>query len=244
YHVILRGINHQQIFEEKEDYDKFLRILTDCQRISEFKLFAYCLMSNHIHLLIKEEKEPLRQLMKRISNRFVYWYNTKYQRDGHLFQDRFKSEPVEDDTYFATVVRYIHQNPLKAGLCTDISVYNFSSYNCFFNNTNLIDKDYVFGIIPFEQFERFNKENENYECLESSDKPSTRVTDEDARKIIYKVSKCKSASEFQRLDNAFKEKSVREIHKRGVSIRQISRLCGQSKGIVERVLSISRAYRT
>ena len=115
YHILLRGINRQQIFEDIEDFEKFLEVLKDCKAISDYKLFAYCLMSNHVHLLIKEEKEPIEQIMKRIATRFVYWYNIKYQRVGHLFQDRFKSEPVENDAYFMTVIRYIHQNPLKAG---------------------------------------------------------------------------------------------------------------------------------
>ena len=116
YHVLLRGINRQQIFEDNEDFEMFLQVLKDCKAISECKLFAYCLMGNHIHLLVQESKEPIGQFMKRILTRFVYWYNVKYQRVGHLFQDRFKSEPVENDSYFMTVIRYIHQNPLKAGL--------------------------------------------------------------------------------------------------------------------------------
>ena len=114
YHIILRGVNRQQIFEDNEDYYKFLQVVEESKAISGFELFAYCLMSNHIHLLLKEIQEPIEQIMKRITTRFVYWYNIKYQRSGHLFQDRYKSEPVEDDAYFLTVIRYIHQNPVKA----------------------------------------------------------------------------------------------------------------------------------
>ena len=110
---MLRGINQQQIFEDGEDYSKFLQVLKDCKAISGFNLFAYCLMGNHIHLLVQEEKEPIEQVMKRLATRFVYWYNIKYQRIGHLFQDRFKSEAIEDDTYYLTVLRYIYQNPQK-----------------------------------------------------------------------------------------------------------------------------------
>ncbi|MBE6563266.1 MAG: hypothetical protein E7660_05975 [Ruminococcaceae bacterium] len=113
YHVMLRGINQQQIFEEPEDYYKFLEIVEEYKAVSEFELYAYCLMGNHIHLLIKENKEPIEQIFKRIGGKFVYWYNIKYQRVGHLFQDRFKSEPVETNDYLLTVIRYIHQNPLK-----------------------------------------------------------------------------------------------------------------------------------
>jgi len=148
YHVMFRAVNQQQIFEDGEDFERFIQILTDCKAISGYKLFAYCLMGNHIHLLIQEGKELIEQVMKRIATRFVYWYNIKYQRAGHLFQDRFKSEPVEDDAYFATVVRYIHQNPVKAGLCKKISDYPFSSYKAFFDDSDLIDREFVFEIIP------------------------------------------------------------------------------------------------
>ena len=78
YHIMLRGINQQQIFEDREDYEKFLQILKDCKAVSEYKLFAYCLMGNHIHLLIQEDKEPIEQVIKRLATRFVYWYNIKY----------------------------------------------------------------------------------------------------------------------------------------------------------------------
>ena len=116
YHVMLRGINQQQIFEEAEDCDKFLDVMRDCKEICQYDVYAYCIMGNHIHLLIKEGTETLEQVFKRICGRFVYWYNIKYRRVGHLFQDRFKSEPVDSNEYLLTVVRYIHQNPIKAGL--------------------------------------------------------------------------------------------------------------------------------
>ena len=90
-------------------------------------------MSNHIHLLIREEEESLEQIFKRIGSKYVYWYNVKYQRKGHLFQDRFKSETVENETYFLTVIRYIHQNPVKAGICEKIDDYKYSSFQEYFS---------------------------------------------------------------------------------------------------------------
>ena len=234
YHIMLRGINQQQIFEDSEDCEKFLQILKDCKAISEYKLFAYCLMGNHIHLLVQEEKEPVEQVMKRLATRFVYWYNIKYQRAGHLFQDRFKSEPVEDDAYFMTVIRYIHQNPVKAGLCKKLSDYKYSSYNDFLSNSDLIDKDFVLGIIPFELFEDFNSQSTNDKCLEIEDKPIVRVTDEQAQRIIYKYSKCKSVAEFQNLNIKQRDRCLIKFRENGLSIRQISRLTGASFGIVRK----------
>ena len=157
YHIILRGVNRQQIFEDNEDYYKFLQVVEESKAISGFELFAYCLMSNHIHLLLKEIQEPIEQIMKRITTRFVYWYNIKYQRSGHLFQDRYKSEPVEDDAYFLTVIRYIHQNPVNAEICKNPKNYSFSSYNEYFKTTTFVDCNYVFAIIKKDDFIRTNQ---------------------------------------------------------------------------------------
>ena len=234
YHIILRGINRQQIFEDSEDYNKFLRILEECKAISEFEIFAYCLMSNHIHLLLKEVKEPIEQIIKRITTRFVYWYNIKYQRSGHLFQDRFKSEPVENDEYFLTVIRYIHQNPVKAGICKKTQDYIFSSYNEFFKKQILVDCDFVFEMIGKEDFIKFNSEKAFEQCLEIEEKPKIMVTDEQARKIIENYSKCKTVSEFQELDIKTRDKCLKKLRESGLSIRQISRLTGVSFSIVRR----------
>ena len=234
YHIMLRAVNQQQIFEDSEDYERLLQILKDCKVISGYKLFAYCLMGNHIHLLVQEDKEPVEQVMKRIGTRFVYWYNVKYQRVGHLFQDRFKSEPVDDDAYFATVVRYIHQNPVKAGLCKHLSEYKYSSYSTFFDSSDLVDKDFVFGIISKELFEQFNNQEADDKCLEIEERPIIKVTDEQAQKIIYKYSKCSSPSEFQKIALIQREKYLIKFRENGLSIRQISRLTGMSFGVVRK----------
>ena len=127
YHIMLRGINQQVIFEQSEDYEKFTEILNKYKAISGYKVFAYCLMSNHIHLVIKQEKESIEQILKRIAGSYVYWYNWKYYRKGHLFQDRFRSEPIEDEKYLLTVIRYIHRNPVKAEITEKLEDYTYSS---------------------------------------------------------------------------------------------------------------------
>jgi len=234
YHIMLRGINQQQIFEDGEDYEKFLQVLKEYKAISEYKVFAYCLMGNHIHLLLKEGKEPIEQIMKRIATRFVYWYNIKYKRVGHLFQDRFKSEPVEDDSYFLTVLRYIHQNPVKAGICRKPKDYKHSSYNEFTEKCCLVDSEMVFEMISKEQFIVFNNEKNSDMCLDIDDKPLIKFTDEEAQKIIEKISKCRNVSEFQALDIKLRDKYLKKFREKGLSIRQISRLTGVSFNIVRK----------
>jgi len=233
---MLRGINKQQIFEDEEDCDKFLWVLKETKAVSEFKLFAYCLMGNHIHLLIKEEKEPIEQIFKRIGGKFVYWYNIKYQRVGHLFQDRFKSEPVEDESYLFAVLRYIHQNPVKAKLCKNVEDYEFSSYREYTDRKWIVDTDFVLDILPLDEFTTFNHEESMDKCLEIEEKEAVRLTDEQAKAIIELCSGCRNVTEFQALPKADQEKFIEEFRNKGLSIRQIVRLTGTSKGLVEKWL--------
>lgn len=232
YHIMLRGINRQQIFEDEEDREKFLDTLENYKDQCGYTIYAYCLMGNHIHLLLKEGKEDLTLVFKRIAGSYVYWYNWKYHRCGHLFQDRFKSEPVETDEYFLTVLRYIHQNPVKARICKKAEEFKFSSMQEYLRIPFLVDIDFAFSIISKEQFIEYHETDNSDRCLEMED--NFRWTDDEAQKLILKLSKCRTVSEFQLLDRATRNTYIHKLHEKGLSIRQISRLTGVSKKIVER----------
>lgn len=234
YHVMLRGINQQQIFEDEEDYEKYLQIIYDCKRISEFEVYAYCIMGNHVHLLLREGKESLEQVFKRIGGRFVYWYNIKYQRIGHLFQDRFKSEPVETDVYLLTVLRYIHQNPIKAGLCNHLKDYKYSSYSEYMGKPYVIDSQRIFALISKEDFEAYNNIPTKRDCLDITENKRMKQTDETVRLEIEKTTGCSNVSEFQALGTEAKRTSIKRLYESGASIRQLSRLTGCTKGMVEK----------
>lgn len=235
YHIMLRGINHQQILEDEEDNEKFIGILKDCKLKSGYNLFAYCLMGNHLHLIMRVVKEPLDLIFKRICGRYVYWYNAKYQRIGHLFQDRFKSEPIENDGYFLSALRYIHQNPVKAGIVKKVGEYPYSSYNCYMNPkiNSLVDVEFALNMMSRQQFKEFHSEVSRGHYLDIRERP-VRLTDEQAKEIIRKISKCKNTTEFQLLEIKTRNFYIEKLRKEGLSIRQISRLTGVSKGIVEK----------
>ena len=136
YHVMLRGVNKQRIFEFSEDYQGFLRIMyqskvtnTEGKPVDEpnFDVYAYCLMDNHVHLLLGTREVSLADVVKRIGSAYARFFNMRYQRVGHLYQDRFKSEPVNDLDYFRTLLRYIHRNPVKSGVCELPEQYQYSS---------------------------------------------------------------------------------------------------------------------
>ena len=231
YHVIMRGINRQSIFEDDEDYERFIETLKKYKETSEYKIYAFCLMRNHFHLLMKTEKEDLDLVIKRIAGSYVYWYNLKYHRSGHLFQDRYKSEAVEDDPYFLTVLRYIHHNPIKAGLYRLVSDYKYSSYGEYITgDSRLVDINYVLNIVDKDSFVKFNNESKTDSCMDIADEVC-RINDTDGATIMQRVSNCANSAEFLRLDIPQRNLCIKKLKQEGLSIRQISRLTGVSVGI-------------
>ncbi len=148
---MLRGINKQSIFEDSEDKAKFFDTLKRYKLFSNFDLYGYCFMDNHIHMLIREQTEPISLIVKRISSSYVYWFNWKYDRVGHLLQERFKSEVVEDDEYFLTVLRYIHQNPVKAGIAKDLFGFKWSSIHDYFKEPVITDTSFALNMFSVDR---------------------------------------------------------------------------------------------
>ena len=231
YHVMLRGINRQQIFEDEADRERLMETLRRYRDECGYTVYAYCLMGNHFHILLKEGVEELDSVFKRIAGSYVYWYNWKYRRTGHLFQDRFKSEPVEDDSYFLTVLRYIHQNPVKARLCRSVESYPYSSISEYYSKPKLVDTSFAFSMLPLQEFVDYHNQYSDDQCLEIEE--HIRLTDDEAKRIISKISKCKSAAAFQELEIPKRNLYIKKLHNNGLSIRQISRLTGVPKKIVE-----------
>lgn len=238
YHVMLRGVNHQQIFEEKSDYTKFLSILKECQQVSQFSVYAYCLMGNHVHLLLVVNNEPLGLCLKRIQNRFVFWYNTKYERIGPLFQGRFRSEAVTDSPYLLNVCRYIHQNPVKAGLCQNIQQYPWSSIHAYYGHSDhLTDVSVINSHFPdSEALHEFLSQQSEYSFLDINTPQYIPMTDEKAKEIIYQLTGCKNSSEFQNLDRTIRNESIYKLRKCGLSAYQINRLTGISRSLIYKIV--------
>ena len=232
---MLRGINHQQLFEDAEDYLRFLSILRECKEVCAYKLYAYCLMGNHVHLLMQEGKEPLDLIFKRIGGRFVYWYNLKYQRAGHLFQDRYKSEPVETDAYFLTALRYIIQNPMKAGLEEKPGTYGWSSYAAYTGKPDgLTDSEMAIEMLGGQEALLAYLAERNEDRLLDLTERKQGLTDEQAKNVIKKISGCDNIEQFQKLPGDKQNEYVKRFRNKNISIRQISRLTGVSMGIVRK----------
>lgn len=161
YHVIVRGIEKKDIFKDDLDNRQFLYILKYTKEKISFKLEAFCLMKNHAHLVIHDNGNDISQIMKIINTTYAQYFNKKYERVGHLFQDRFKSKLIEDDIYLITTITYIHNNPVKANIVELPEQYSWSSFNEYVNGTSivdgLLDKNRVLGILS-DNLEKAKKE--------------------------------------------------------------------------------------
>lgn len=196
-------------------------------------------MDNHIHLLIKEGKEPIGHTMKRIGVSYVAWYNRKYDRVGHLFQDRFKSEVVETDEYLLTVLRYIHQNPVKAGKEKLIVNYKWSSYAEYIGQNKMIEIGFILDIFAEEReksisrFKKYMNEQADDNCIEIRE--VKRITDEDTKKMIQKYANVKMPTELQNMERIRRGEIIRRIKEvEGVSTRQIARVTGMSQTVISK----------
>jgi len=127
YHIMTRGNERRNIFVDDDDRRHYLALLARQVRKGTVGVLAYCLMDNHIHLLIKDNEDGLVPAMRSIGTAYAVYFNEKYSRSGHLFQNRYNSESIDNETYLFTALRYIHQNPVKAGMCLSVATYPWSS---------------------------------------------------------------------------------------------------------------------
>lgn len=241
YHVVIKGADRQLLFEEAKDYQKYLELLDYFKQECQYEVFAYCLMSNHVHLLIRHSDDiPLETIFRRINTTYAVWYNMKYDRTGFVQNGRYYSEPIETETALLNVLRYIHFNPSKAGLEQFPGAsYPWSSFHEYQKQScALTDTSLVFSILSdYESFVRIHENNDIEENhFLDIDQIRKRIPDDVAKDIIFEVSHCANATEFQNLSLKERNRNILEIHKKGVSIRQINRLTGTPRGVVERVI--------
>jgi len=223
YHVIFRGNNKQNIFNDEQDYKKIKGIIKDIKEQMSFEIYAYCLMTNHVHMLMRE-KEPgdISLIIKKVLTRYAMWFNKKYQRSGGLFENRYKAMAVDDETYLYEVLRYIHSNPVAAGISAQIDEYPYSSYKEYFEQyPYILDKGFFMSMMSKSEFVDFHSREEIVVSrLE-------KVSDDELRNII--ISKYGVAPKNIGLLN---KEQIAEI------IRELEKFC--SKRQIEKVTGITR----
>lgn len=236
YHVIARGVNRCRIFEDKQDYNVFLKRLMYYLALENIELYAYCLMNNHAHFLLKEdlEKMNLSHFSTRLLSSYAYYFNKKHGRVGHLFQDRFKSIPVEDREYFMDVMVYIHNNPVKAKLVNHNYEYPWSSFlehmlyhkhqipSKISNPNNIAD---LLGLNSDQYKKLFHLRHIN-ENIEPNPQiySQSKLNDNQAFWHITNYAKVKRPEDIQNYPNAIRDDYIIQFLKHGMTCKQLARL--------------------
>ncbi|EOD00300.1 transposase [Caldisalinibacter kiritimatiensis] len=205
HHVMCRGNNGDYILKEDKDKESYLQLIKKYKERYGFKLFAYCIMDNHVHMLIERENTSLSKIMQGIQQSYTQRYNKKYNRKGHVFQQRYKAELCNKDDYLLQLIKYIHMNPVKAGFKEGLN-YRWSSYRIYISgkDNDLVETEFVLGFFSknlsraIERYKEFMKENNNVisteeylinqeECLNKYEENNTKSTTLDIDELIEKV---------------------------------------------------------
>ncbi len=239
YHVMLRGINKNAIFTDETDCLKFVKILNSVVSPVDRQgkplpplchIHAYCLMNNHVHLLVAEAEANIASVMKSIGVAYVSYFNKRHDRLGPLFHDRFRSEPVEDAGYFITLLRYIHQNPVRAKIVASPDDYRWSSWHEYNSDCPpvLCADTLPFSGMGWDEVCELVKQN-NRSDAGQHDIANRRLSDSEASQMLSQLCGEKPLAEFSKKE---KQGIIRQLIGQGVAKNQLSRLTGISYGSI------------
>lgn len=242
YHVMMRGINKENIFKKEEQKRFFATTLKSQSEDELIEIAAYCLMDNHVHLVIKADLSNLAIAIKRINIKYAMKFNHQEDRVGHVFQDRFKSEAILDDNHLLQVIRYVHNNPTKAKIVKLPCDYKWSSYNEYLNRNNIISykqKEFVLRYISnnINKFVEFHKAKDINEYLDLKE-DIEKVRLEKGQEIIQRYLKRKGIIDPNHIiqDADYLDEIIKDLlHSSKLSHRQIAKLLGISNSIVHKV---------
>jgi len=185
YHVMARGNNKEYIFKESIDKGYFIKLLKECSSSMGCVIYGYVLMDNHYHILIQTMDKQLQEIMHQINNRYSKYFNFKYKRVGHVFQGRYKASVVQDERYMIAVLRYIHQNPVKAGMCTRVEAYKWSSDIYYRKGVKgFVDTSMILEMLDKSKDRALTKYIEFMEEADETDYDNINIVGEEAYQII------------------------------------------------------------
>ena len=160
FHVIVQGINKEYIFQEEKYKNTYLKEINKFSKELNINIIAYCIMDNHAHFLIKTNNmENLSKLMQKVNSKYAKYYNYINDRVGYVFRDRFLSETIDNKRYFIQCIKYIHLNPVKAGIVSSSKNYKYSSYTNFLNKNNYENNELIKEILTKQEYKEICNSN-------------------------------------------------------------------------------------
>ncbi len=185
YHIMVRGLDKMPVFYESAEKSRILILIRDNLSNFDVVIYAYCIMPNHLHLLIKADLNVLASYMASVLTKFASYYNYKHERIGYVFQDRYKSQCVETESYFWNCMRYIHRNPAKHGTAKDMLAYPYSSFSHLYDQKCDIISNEALAMIAH----RFQDRQQFLEFHNTQSWDIFDDTDEDTQEDRLRISK-------------------------------------------------------
>lgn len=244
YHIILRGNNKQKLFLDNEDYRKMIKEIKRTKEKFQYQLWGYCLMPNHIHLMIFDMNNKISKIMQSIEIAYSSYYCKKYEKVGHLFQNRFLSKNVETKEYLVELCRYIHRNPEKAKI-EKMENYKWSSYQQFLGKSGIVETQKILSFFgqnreqAIKQFIYFHKKGIEDELgnKEIEFEMRTKLTDQETKRRIEKILKLEDIKALEEYASKEKFEMIQRLKKMiGVSKSQIARITGISRKTIAKIM--------
>lgn len=244
YHIMLSGNEQRNIFLDDADRQKFLETLAKKKTEKECSLYAYCLMDNHIHLVVRENHKQISTIIKGIATSYAMFFNIKYDRAGHVFHSRFKSESVDDEQYLISLIRYVHNNPVQAGIADKPEQYRWSSYHSYVSPGagENVDAGYVLSMIDgnlneaVRVFKWFSHEKDDTNYMDEETEMVKTV--EEGRAYLEELIAHKWPGVAKTTiikDKGRRNEVIRDLRSNtGLSIRKTAELLGVNRRVVER----------
>ena len=228
-HLILQGINKEYIFKEKEWKEQFVKILKNKIEDTDIEILAYCIMDNHVHLMVYyQNMDKLSKLMHKVNTTYAMMYNKINRRKGYVFRDRFFIQPILNEKHLYNCLVYIHKNPINAGICIKMQDYDYSSYNEYQKKKILLSDNsakLVFG--------SKSKYMEKFDYIHNELKKIENVKDVIEREYSIEtiINEYTNKVEGRLEDNELEfGKLLLEIRKKcGISLREMSKIFNISK---------------
>ena len=231
YHVMIRGVNKQNIFYEDEDKEYFKYLMKKFGKKLKIVFHTYVIMDNHVHFLFYDRDKYLSKFMQILCSVYARYFNRKYDRVGHLFGDRFVSEPLDTNSSILSACRYILQNPEKAGICK-ASEYKWSSYNCYKRKQNLIDTSLITSFFKsINDLYKFMNENNEDDFIDIELRASEKQ--KAAIDLIKKILNSENPIIDPSLPKIEIIKKLQKLKQTRLSINTISRITGIGRYLIQ-----------
>ena len=237
YHAVTKGDGGQIVFEKDADRLRYLKELETAAGDFKVEVHAYCLMSNHVHLLLEDQDGELGLFMKQLNERYAMYYAKTTGRVGHVFQGRYWSEPVDSDDYYLAAMRYIHANPEPPGICK-ASAYAWSSYGAYARASSFVKTDLALSMLGgVEAFEAFHIDAIKYAKPFPESKLTAHLSSDEQLNVAVSILGRDVLNSLKGLKPQERRTRVEQLAQAGFSDTEIARLTGIGRSSIRRDLA-------